>query len=68
MRNGSNHSPRMTVTDVLVFVPHVVGITRITVDKKGMKEANDPQLSLTDWMNYLRRLSSQKHGHPTRTS
>ncbi|KAF8482445.1 amine oxidase [Russula ochroleuca] len=37
-------------------------ITRTTVDEKGMKKANDPQVSLTDWMNDLQRLSSQKHG------
>jgi predicted NAD/FAD-binding protein len=38
-------------------------ITRTTVDEQGNMKANDPQVSLTYWMNDLQSISSQKHGN-----
>jgi len=38
-------------------------MTRTTVDEQGKMKANDPQVSLTYWMNDLQSISSQKHGH-----
>ncbi|KAH9980028.1 hypothetical protein BGW80DRAFT_1272690 [Lactifluus volemus] len=38
-------------------------LTRTSVNEQGVKRVNDPQVSLTYWMNDLQRLSADKHGH-----
>ncbi|KAI0264008.1 hypothetical protein BC834DRAFT_287048 [Gloeopeniophorella convolvens] len=37
-------------------------LTRSAVDTKGVKQANNPQVSLTYWMNDLQHISPSKHG------
>jgi len=38
-------------------------IMRTTFDENGAVKANDPQVSLTYWMNNIQHLPTEKHGH-----